>query len=603
MPVPRNMRPAYARGTRSADGRPGPNYWQNRADYIIKVNFDPATRLLAGTVNINYQNNSPDSLRQIWFKLYPNLFQKGAPHDGRFQPGDLGDGVKIEQLSLNGQPFDVDKLLIDNTNMTLPLRRALGPRQALQISVTYSYILNRTSHQRTGEVAPGAAFVAYFFPRVAVYDDVDGWNRNPYTGTQEFYNDFGRFSVDVTVPRNFIVWATGDLTNAGKVLAPKYHKRLVLAGKKDGIVSVIDSAEASLHDATAPNAYNTWHFEAREVTDFVFATSDHYAWEATSLVVDPATKRRTRVDAVYDAKHDDFEEAAKFGRKTIQAMSYVFPKWPFPYSHETIFDGLDQMEYPMMANDNPSPTRESAITLTDHEIFHTMFPFYMGTNETKYAWMDEGWATLGEWLISPLIKPKLVDSYGMVPYSQAAATEDDPPIMTLSTQLSGQGYFLNSYPKPALGYLFVKDMLGDELFTRALHHYIRTWHGKHPIPFDFFYSMNAGAGRDLNWFWQRWFFDGGYPDLGLTRVARDPSGGGEIEVTAVGSKPVPIDLTVTYDNGSTEDFHESIAAWQAGNRTHKIEVESRRQIVKVTLGSTYVPDANPADNVWVATGE
>ena len=599
LPTPRNMLATYAKGTRSPNGKPGPTYWQNTADYVLKVNFDPATRLVAGAVNIAYQNNSPDSLRQLWFKLYPNLYQKGAPRDGKFAVDDLTDGVKIAQLTVNGQPV---AYAIDNTNMTVSLPRALGARQAAQVAITYSYTLNKGSHQRTGEVAPGVAFVAYFFPRIAVYDDLDGWNRIPYLGSAEFYNDFCSFKADITVPRNFLVWATGDLTNAEQVLTKKYLTRLRTAERKDGITSIIDSAEVRLHDATPPSAYSTWHFEARDVTDFAFATSDHYVWQATSLVVDPATKRRTRVDAVYNPRHDDFEEVARFGRKTVEAMSYTFPKWPYPYSHETVFDGLDQMEYPMMVNDNPTPTREEGITLTDHEIFHTMFPFYMGINETKYGWMDEGWATIGEWLISPLIQPGLQDDYGMAPYAQAAGTEQDAPIVTLTTQQKGSPFFLNSYPKPGLGYLYVKDLLGDELFTKALHQYIRDWHGKHPLPNDFFYSMNAGSGQNLNWFWKRWFFEEGYPDQAITSVAQSAGGqSAQVVVTAKTNKPQPVDLTVTFDNGSTETLHRTIAVWQNAS-TVTVPVAGRRPIAKVTLGSLYTPDSYPADNVWPAAG-
>jgi len=600
LPMPRNLRATYDKGTRAPTGQPGPKYWQNTADYTIKVNFDPATRLLAGTVSIKYQNNSPDSLRQLLFKLYPNIYQKGAPRSGKFAAEDLSDGVKIERLAVNGKVIDPSQLQIDNTNMTVPLRRVIGARQAAQVDITYSYTLNKGSHQRTGEVEPGADFVAYFFPRIAVYDDIDGWNRIAYSGGPEFYNDFCHFAADITVPRNFLVWATGDLTNAEQVLTKKYLARLRTAEQTDGLTRIISSAEARQHDATAPNAANTWHFEASDVTDFAFATADHYVWDATSLVVDPATKRRTRVDAVYNARHDDFKEVAEFGRKTVEAMSYTFPKWPYPYSHETVFDGLDQMEYPMMVNDNPTRTREDAITLTDHEIFHTMFPFYMGINETKYGWMDEGWATIGEWIISPLIQPGLVDDYGMASYARAADTEDDLPIVTLTTQQTGAPFFLNSYPKPGLGYLYVKDMLGDELFTKALHTYIRTWHGKHPMPYDFFYSMNTGAGQNLDWFWQRWFFDGGYPDLAITTVVRPADKPAQITVTAKGSKPQPIDLTVTFDNGTEEKIHRTIAVWKEGAKSVTVPVGSGRTIKKVTLGSTYTPDSYPADNVWNA---
>ena len=599
LPMPRNLQTTYEKGTRSPTGQPGPRYWQNTADYAIKVNFDSATRLLAGTVRIQYQNNSPDSLWQLWFKLYPNIYQKGAPRSGKFAAADLSDGVKIAQLSVNGRAIDPGQLQIDNTNMTVALRRAIGAHQAAEVDITYSYTLNKGSHQRTGEVEPGADFVAYFFPRIAVYDDIDGWNRIAYTGGPEFYNDFGHFAADITVPRNFLVWATGDLTNADKVLTKKYLARLRTAEQQDDITSIISSAEARRHDATAPNAFNTWHFEARDVTDFAFATADHYVWDATSLVVDPATQRRTRVDAVYNARHEDFREVVKFGRKTVEAMSYVFPHWPYPYAHETVFDGLDQMEYPMMVNDNPTPTREAGIELTDHEIFHTMFPFYMGINETKYGWMDEGWATIGEWLLSPLIQPGLADDYGVAAYARAADTEDDLPIVTLTTQQTGAPFFLNSYPKPGLGYLYVRDMLGEELFTKALHTYISRWHGKHPMPYDFFYSMNAGAGQNLDWFWRRWFFEGGYPDLAITSVARSADQPASITVTNRGGKPVPVDLTVTFDNGTEEKIHRSVAVWQNAS-TVTVPVRNGRPIQKVALGSLYAPDSYPADNGWVA---
>ena len=602
LPIPRNLQATYAKGTRAESGLPGPNYWQNTAEYTIKVSFDPSTRLLPGTVDIAYQNNSPDSLRQLWFKLYPNLYQRGAPRDAprdaRIAPADLSDGVQIQQLTINGQATDESKRRIDATNMVVPVQKAIGPKQTAHVTVAYSYTLNKGSHTRTGEVEPGAAFVAYFFPRIAVYDDIDGWNRLPYTGSEEFYNDFGTFKVDITVPKNYVVWATGNLTNAAQALGKKYAQRLQEAERKDEVTTIISAAEAKRSDVTAQNAQNTWHFEAQDVTDFVFATADHYAWQSSSLVVDPATKRRTRVDAVYNPKHKDYEEVIHFARRTVEAMSYTFPQWPYPYPHETVFDGLDQMEYPMMVNDNPTKTRDDAITLTDHEIFHTMFPFYMGINETKYGWMDEGWATIGEWIISPIIDPKLVDEYGVASYGRAAATEQDLPIAaSLTTQQTGAGSFLNSYPKPGLGYLYVRDLLGPELFTKALHTYIERWHGKHPMPYDFFYSMNAGAGQNLNWFWQRWFFDTGYPDLAIQSVTRQATGY-QITVAAHGTKPVPVDLTITFDDGTTQQLHRSIAVWQSGATSVSLDIPTSKTARKMVLGSTYVPDSFPKDNVW-----
>ena len=594
LPISRTIQACYDKGTRSPDGAPGKNYWQNTADYNIQIRFEPSTRLISGTVDIAYTNKSPDTLPAILFKLYPNFYKKGVSRLREIDPGDLTDGVRIQRIVQEGEELPANRRQISGTNM-LVRTKALLPGATTRISLDYSYTLNENSHNRTGQVDTGAWFIAYFFPRIAVYDDIDGWNRNPYLGTQEFYNDFCNFNLSVTVPKDHLVWATGDLLNCSEVLQYKYCQRLEAAKQEDQLRFIIDSTDLAAGSITGQNPENTFRFSAKEVVDVAFAVSKHYVWESGSLVVDPKSGRRTRVDAVFHPKHADYYFVASDAWKTVEAMSYRFPKWPFPFSHMTVFDGLDQMEYPMMANDNPVEDRAESIELTDHEIFHTMFPFYMGTNETKYGWMDEGWATIGEWLISPMIDSTLVDEYGMAAYSNAAGIELDLPIMTLTTQQSGLPMFLNSYPKPAMGYLYVKDMLGDELFFKGLHHYIRAWNGKHPMPYDFFYSMNTGTGTDLNWFWKAWFFDDGVPDLAIAKVS-ERGRKKCVVVESIGTKPVPIDLSVEFEDGSTQQFHRSISIWANGARKAEIKFQSTKTIKSVTLGSTYVPDVNKTNN-------
>jgi Peptidase family M1 domain len=600
LPVPLNIRQAIDKGSRTITGQPGPRYWQNHADYTIRVHFDPSTRLVSGSESIVYSNNGPDSLRQLLFKLYPNLYKKGVTRMMPVSPEDLTDGVAISDLVIGGQPAEATRNNrrhrgADGTDLAVPIP-TLTPGESTTVSLDFAYTLNKGSHIRTGQVDSGAFFIAYFFPRIAVYDDIDGWNRIPYLGPQEFYNDFCNFSVSVTVPGDYLVWGTGDLVNRGDVLSSSINQRIDAAGATDSVVTVIDTTDLAHKGITRSPDSNTWNFEAKNVTDFVFAVSNHYIWKASSLVVDPASGRRTRVDAVFNPNHNDYYEVVDFARKTVQAISYTFPVWPYPYPHETVFDGLDQMEYPMMVNDNPLDSRPDAIELTDHEIFHTLFPFYMGCNETKYAWMDEGWATIGEWIISPLIDPTIVDSYGVESYARDAGKEADLPIITLSTQETDNDYFLNSYPKPAMGYLYVKDMLGDSLFLRGIHKFMEDWHGKHPTPLDFFGSVNAGTGRNLNWFWKRWFYDGGYPDLAISDV-RHKDGAWTVVVTNKGGKPVPVDLTIEYNDGSKEKIHRSVAVWEHETQLN-ISFNATRPVDKIRLGSTYTPDSHPADNVF-----
>jgi hypothetical protein len=592
--LPRNLPAAYDKGTRTNSGEPGSKYWQNTGTYNIDIHFNPETRLLTGKVDIDYVNNSPNTLQQILFKLYPNIYKKGSMRMMPVKATDITDGVHISSFQVNNTALDSNRLRISGTNMMVPVS-ALATGDTMHFSIRYEYTLNKTSHIRTGEIEPGADFIAYFFPRIAVYDDIDGWNTEPYLGPQEFYNDFGNFNASITVPGNYVVWATGELANCNEVLNDTYCQRLLAAEQQDAVVNIIDSVDLQQKNITKPNTFNTWKFSATHVTDFAFAVSDHYMWKSSSVEVDPVTKRRTRVDAVFNPKHKDYYEVVDFNRKTVWAMSHVFPHWPFPYSHETIFDGLDQMEYPMMVNDNPLESRAETIELVDHEVFHTMFPFYMGINETKYAWMDEGWATIGEWLITAIIDTSLKDDYGVHSYERVAGTETDAPVIMLSTQMNGTNYFINSYPKPGLGYLYVKDMLGDTLFTRALHYYIQQWQGKHPIPYDFFNCMNTGSGKNLNWFWKRWFIDGGVPDLSLK--VKKQSSTYKINVDCKGSKPVPVDVTLNFEDGSTENIHRSIAVWEKA-RSISFLIPGKKVLKSVLLGSTYVPDVNRKDNTW-----
>jgi hypothetical protein len=594
LPIPRNIENSFKKGTRSMDGKPGRNYWQNSADYTLHIDFSPSTRLLSGTVEIVYSNNSPDTLRQVWFKLYPNLYKKGAILSRTISPKDVGEGVIIDSMWVIDKQIAKKNIAINGTNMVIG-QLSIAPGTKTKFRISYHYTVNKGSHIRTGEIDSNSHFIAYFFPRVAVYDDIDGWNRLPYNGNLEFYNDFSNFDSYITVPKDFIVWATGDLQNCNEVLMPGYCDRIEQAEKNDAIINIIDTTDDRTK-ITADKAFNTWHYKASNVTDFTFASSDHYIWQSSSLVVDSSTKRRTRVDAAFNPIHQDYFWVAGDARRTVEVMSHIFPKWPFPYPHVTVFDGLDQMEYPMMVNDNPVEDRQESIMLTDHEVFHMMFPFYVGINETKYAWMDEGWATIGEWIVSPYIDSTIVDDYGVLPTERHMGTEYDLPIITPSTE-TNFSYFTNSYPEPAMGYLFVKDMLGDSLFLKALHFYIRNWNGKHPMPLDFFNSMNTGSGKNLNWFWKRWFYDEGYADLAITSVIQKLKAY-NITITLKGNKPVPVDLFITFADKTTTKVHRSIAAWEKGNKNIVISIPVNKKIQKIELGSTWVPDVNKADNVY-----
>ncbi|WP_184548184.1 M1 family metallopeptidase [Mucilaginibacter sp. FT3.2] len=594
--IPRNIQQTYINGTRDKSGAPGKSYWQNREDYSIKVTFDPLTRKLTGTVGIDFTNNSPDTLNKVWFKLYPNLYQEKAPRAISVETSDLTTGVKIENIHIDGQKLDSAKRVIRGTNMVLRGKNIL-PGQRVHYDIEYQYTLNKGSFIRTGQIDSGAFFIAYFFPRLAVYDDVDGWNTYPYTGQYEFYNDFCHFKAEITVPGDYQVWATGNLKNADEVYTPRFAERIKKAGETDSVIDVVTAGDLDAGSITHKSKTNTWKFDAENVTDMAFGMGNHYIWKSTSLVVDPVSKRRVRVDAVFNPNDKTYVPIINYARKSVEIISAKFPGIPYPYAHETIFDGPDEMEFPMMVDNRPFDNSTDAVELTAHEIFHTLFPFYVGTNETKYSFMDEGWATFAEFAFHPMIEPSLVENYNISDVNNSAGTEQDLPIMTLTPQLAGAARFADKDLKPALGYLYVKELVGDEMFFKALNYYISQWAGKHPTPYDFFNCMNTATGQNLNWFWNSWFFQKGIPDLAINKVEHQGQSY-TVTISNNGTEMVPVHLTVYYNDGSTGLLSATIAVWSKGAKTATIKFKATHSVQKIILGGAYDADVNKKDNVW-----
>jgi hypothetical protein len=596
--IPRNIQKGFDKETRSADGKPGKNYWQNFADYNLKIKFNPKSRLVEGTEFITYYNNSPDTLNNVVIRNYPDFFKKGVIRDWHIDPEDESDGLTIEKLMIDDSLIDASKkgskLHRSGTNITV--KCYILSKHTAKLEIKWHYVLNKGSHVRTGQVDEGSYFIAYAFPRIAVYDDIDGWDENKYMGNNESYFDFGNFNAEITVPKNYIVWATGELQNAAEVFKEAIIKKINLAKTSDQNVFVIDSLDLKNKNVTLKNKWNTFNFKANNVPDFAFALSDHYLWQSSSMIVDSVSKRRAVINTAFNNIHKDYFAVHEISCKTVEIMSYDFPAVAYPYPHMTVFDGLDQMEYPMMVNDNPETDHTESITLTTHEIFHTLFPFYMGINQTKYAWMDEGWATIGEWYMSSKIDSTINDNYGIYDVKDISGTENDVPLIIPATE-NKYSYFTNAYPKPALVYWYLKDMLGDTLFTKSIHSYMQNWNGKHPLPWDFFNSINTASGLDLNWFGKAWFYDYGSIDLAIKDVIKKDLSY-DVVVEMKGSKPVPVYLNVEFTDSTKKVFHQSAMVWKNGNKEITVPVNENKTISKITLHNLYVPDVNEKDNVF-----
>lgn len=596
--VPRNYLKAYERGTRNWDGKPGPKYWQNRAAYTIAVNIDPATRLLSGEETVTYFNNSPDTLRLLRFKLQHDRYRKGVQRAFEVAPSDVSDeGTRIEQITYNGKTMGARDQRRHNTFLDLSLKdNPLPPNTSATMTLRWSYNLPASKGAARECVCDSTTFfVPYWYPQIAVYDDLNGWASFPYTGQQEFYHDFADYDVTITMPAGFQVWATGEWQNAKDILSPEYFARWEKAHRSAEVISVFSEAELKKGGVYRSKSPNAFRFKATDVPDFAFAASDHYNWDANSVVVDDRTGRRTFVSAAYNTASTDYPEVAKIAADGIRLMSTWLPGYPFPYPVMTVFNGDDGMEYPMMCNDVSTAPR-SPMTLTIHEVSHTYFPFMMGINEQEYAWMDEGWAAFFDYLLSDSLSGHTEG--GVRNYSAIAGTSYDVPPMVRSSNL-GSAYRNASYQRPSQAYFTLLDLLGYETFHRCMTGYMDRWKGKHPAPFDFFMTWNEVSGQNLDWFWKPWFFDWGYPDLGISGVIRDEAANRQvIIVERKGSIPVPVHLELLYTDGSKQTIHQTAAVWRDGKQNLRVPCTEGKTLKSATLGATTIPDVDKKDNIW-----
>jgi len=595
--MPRNIKEAYKKGTRSIDGKPGKNYWQNHGKYTMDISVDPKTRLVSGTETIVYENNSNDTLRNLVIRFVNNLHKPSSPRSGTVSDDFLSDGLTITSLKIEGEIYKEDARSWGTVG-NVKMKKGIPPHSKATINIDWNYPLSKESG-REGQIDETTFFVAYSYPRVSVFDDYNGWDRLPHTDRQEFYNDFNDYVFSVKAPKNYVVYATGDFLNPDEVLQPEFAARLKKSYVTDEILHIANETELKSGLVTKQNEWNVWKFEAKNISDVCFGLSDHYLWDASSVVVDKKINRRASVQAAYDIKGTDFVNSVKNNQYALDFFSNNWPGVPYPFSKMTAFQGFADMEYPMMCNDSQMGDPVFAQLVQDHEVAHTYFPFYMGINETRYAFMDEGWATTFEYLIGIAehgkeAADKFYKEFRVQNYIKDESTEEDQPIISMSTQVSGAGYGNNSYGKASLSYLALKDLLGDDLFKKSLHAYMDNWNGKHPIPWDYFNSMNTASGQNLNWFFNNWFFTNNYIDLSIKNVAKNV-----VSIENVGGFAVPFDVNVVYADNLTETLHQTPEIWKANQKRTAIALKNKKQIKQVTLEGGIFMDATPSNNTLI----
>ena len=598
--MPQNIKIAYTNETRSMDGRPGKKYWQNYGRYNINVSVAPPAKTVTGNETITYINNSPKPINTIIVKLIINIHSPGTERQNTADADYLTTGIHIDQFMQNGKAATFGDAG-GETWKRVSLAKPVPTGDSIQLSFNWHYDLSERSG-REGKLDSTSFFLAYFYPRVAVMDDVFGWDRMSFTDAQEFYNDFNDYTVAVTVPKNFLVWGTGDLLNAGDVLQPAYLQKFNKSFTSDEVINVATQQDIEAKNITTQNTTNTWKWKATDISDMAYCISDHYVWDAASVLVDKKTGRRASCQSAYLNSATNFHNQVKHIQHSLDWYSNNWPGVAYPFPKSTIIEGFADMEYPMMANDSRQDDDLMQRFIAEHEVGHSYFPFYMGINEHRYGFMDEGWTTAFENMIGQAdIGKEKADNFfkqfRVAGWALHPSDETQIPIITPVNILSGQAMGHNEYGKPALAYLALKDMLGDELFKKALHGFMDSWHGKHPIPWDMFNSFSTFSGKNLNWYFNNWFMSTDYMDIAVDKLT-PVTGGYSLEIKNIGGYAIPTDILVEYADGTKATIHETAGIWEKNQQAATVNITTKKKIAFLKLDGGIFMDADISNNTW-----
>ena len=604
---------------RGGGGQPGSHYWQNRASYDITAALDTARQTVSARMRVRYQNNSPDTLRFLWFQTEQNAFQANSlnslifPQTARFGARDFQGGDVIERFvqmvpsrgSEEAAPVD----LTANGTMTKAFLAApLAPGAATSFDVAWHFLVPEHGADRMGR--DGALYeIAQWYPRLAVYDDVSGWNTEPYLGQGEFYLEYGDFSLALTVPAGYVVAATGMLQNPEEVLTAEQRTRLAAAAKADTVVRVITADELKSGKAR-PRASGTltWRFSATGVRDAVWAAAPDYQWDATSW--QPRSVGRISAFAYYRPRAAAvWSDGADQARMSIQEYS---DRWfPYLYPQISAVEGpISGMEYPMVAMESASRSVQGLYDVVTHEIGHMWFPMMVGSNERLYMWQDEGFNTFINTFSEARRYPDNGDQ--MQRAAQERATVEnvmrrgiDEPMIVEPDRVNPGLLGVSNYTKPSVGLqLLRQEILGPDMFDAAFKEYIRRWVFKHPTPWDFFRTMDDVSGRRLDWFWRGWFLENALYDQGIDTVTVAQAQRGDTLGVAVryANKQrgvLPIRARFTFTDGSTQDFVYPAEVWSTGERYVRQYFFPGKQLAKVEIDpDRRLVDVDRSNNVW-----
>ncbi len=605
---------------RSASGAPGPSYWQNHADYKIAVTLDTAKKQIAGTVEITYTNNSPDELKYLWLQLDQNLFTptsrghyKTPIGGGRFGNVEFQGGDSISSVSVTGadKVSTTPEYVITDTRMQLRLKSPLKAKGTVTIKIAYSFLVPPDGSDRMGrtETKNGRIYeIAQWYPRMCVYDEVKGWNTEPYLGASEFYLEYGNIDFTVTVPANMIVAGSGELQNPTEVLTTTEVDRLNKAKGSDARVFIVGADEIGKTSSRPKSSGNlTWHYKINNTRDASWSCSNAFIWDAARINL-PSGKKCLAMSfyPAESAADTAWGRATEYVKGSIEFYSNTYFEFPYPVA-SNVAGNVRGMEYPGIVFCSWKSIKSQLFFVITHEFGHNWYPMLVGSNERKYAWMDEGFNTFiniysgqnfnkGEYN-----KPETVDP--IINFMK----RDTSAIMTVEDAMSTREIGMLCYYKPAFAlYMLREYIVGPKRFDYAFRNYTSLWAFKHPTPKDFFRSMNDGVGEDLTWFWKEWFYKGYTLDQSVSDVkyaggdTTQGSKGVDITVKNLRQMVMPVIVEVKESNGQSGRVTLPAEIWQAGAKW-TFHYASTSPIVSVTIDPDNVmPDMDRTNNAWPA---
>ena len=604
-----------ASSARSGSGIPGPTYWQNSVDYKISASLDEEARKISGEVEMTYKNNSPDKLPFLWLQLDQNSFStksrggKTTPvSGGRF--GNIGfeGGYQIESVMVDGKAANY---VVEDTRMQIRLTQPMAEKVGIaKIKIVYSFKSPANGHDRMGiqETKNGSIFtVAQWFPRMCVYDDIEGWNVLPYLGAGEFYLEYGNFEYSINVPASHIVVGSGELVNPTEVYTADQVKKWALAAQSETTV-VIRSAEEVLNPASRPAKDRlTWKFKCMNARDVAFATSKSFILDASRINL-PSGKKSMAV-SVYPVESNGQNA---WGRSTeyVKASIEYYSNWLYEYTYPVatnVAGIVSGMEYPGIIFCGYRDQTRALMGVTDHEFGHNWFPMIVGSNERKFPWMDEGFNTFINFYSMDAFnkgefKTQKMDMHQIAPRMFRDYAD---PIISIPDVIQPMNLGWEAYNKPGIGLMILREnILGADRFDYAFKHYIKHWAFKHPTPLDFFKAMEDGAGEDLGWFWKSWFYELWRLDQSVKEVdyiEQDPIKGALITIENMEKMAMPAVVDVDLVSGAKDRFTFPVEIWQRGS-SWTFRTSTNIPIKSVTIDPDHVfPDINSKNNVWRPT--